>query len=181
MTVATIDKPEAAERMIVAAIGMSDRGDDPLAIHVVASSALSLLRELIEKGGDNYVEQVLKLGLFHAASARLNGDAITLPTNPQIDALIEKVMGGLAGGELKQPSDLTITLDKDELRKLLDYITRPFNFLKHAQRDPHATLDDGEAEPDGTIVHALTAFSMICPGKALPEQIAPFLAKHGIV
>jgi hypothetical protein len=74
--VATVDKPEAAERMIVAAIGMSDRGDDPLAIHVVASSVLSLLRELIEKGGDNYVEQVLKLGLFHPASARSKGNAI---------------------------------------------------------------------------------------------------------
>ncbi len=176
MKVATIDKPEAAERMIVAAIGMSDRGDDPLAIHVVASSALSLLRELIEKGGDNYIEQVLKLGLFHAASARLKGGAINLPTNPQIDRLIEKVMGGLEDGEIKQASDLTITLDKEELRKLLDYITRPFNFLKHAQRDPLATLDEGDVEPEGTIVHALAAFSMICPGNALPDQIAPFAA-----
>lgn len=178
---ATITKPEAAERLIVAAIGMSDRGEDALATHVVASSALNLLRELIEASGDNYVEQVLKLGLFSAASARLNGDMITLPTNPQIDALIEKVVGGLKAGEVTQPSDLTVTLDKEELRKLLDYIMRPFNFLKHAQRDPLATLDDEDVDPDGTIVHALTAFSMVCPGQKLPDQIAPFLSKHGVM
>lgn len=178
---ATINKPEAAERLIVAAIGMSDREEDALATHVVASSALNLLRELIEAGGDNYVEQVLKLGLFAAASARLNGDAITLPTNPQIDALIDKVGGGIKAGEISQPSDLTVTLDKDELRKLLDYITRPFNFLKHAQRDPLATLEDEDVDPDGTIVHALTAFSMVCPGQKLPDHIAPFLSKHGVI
>src|SRR3546814_13808025 len=74
---------------------MSDRGEDALATHVVASSALNLLRELIEAGGENYVEQVLKLGLFSAASARLKGDPITLPTNPQINALNETVAGGL--------------------------------------------------------------------------------------
>src|SRR3546814_18527590 len=121
---------------------MSDVGEVALSSHVVASSALKLLRELMEAGGENYVEQVLKLGLFSAAAARLKGDPITLPTNPQIDALIEKVVGGLKAGEVTQPSDLTVTLDKEELRKLLDYITRPFNFLKHAQRDPLATLDD---------------------------------------
>src|SRR3546814_12181337 len=88
---------------------MSDRGEYALATHVVASSALNLLRELIEAGGENYVEQVLKLGLFSAASARLKGDPITLPTNPQIDALIEKVVGGLKAGEVTQPSDLTVT------------------------------------------------------------------------
>ena len=175
-----IDKPTAAERLIVSAIAMSDRGDDLLATHVVASSALNLLRELIEKGGDNYVEQVLKQGLFYAASARIKGADVTLPTNPAIDALIEQVMGGLAAGEIIQPADLIVKLDKEELRKLLDYITRPFNFLKHAQRDPLATLDEGDVDPEGTIVHALTAFSMICPGKELPEQIAPFLAKHGV-
>jgi hypothetical protein len=35
-----IDKANAAERLIVSAIVMSERGDDPLAIHVVAASAI---------------------------------------------------------------------------------------------------------------------------------------------
>src|SRR3546814_9951197 len=60
-------------------------------------------------------------------------------------------------------------------------LTRPFNFLKHAQRDPLATLDDLDVDPVGTIVHALTAFSMVCPEQKLPDQIAPFHSKHGVM
>lgn len=175
-----IDKPTGAERLIVAAIAMSDRGDDALAIHVVASSALNLLRELIEKGGNNYMEQVLKLGMFHAASEVRKGAQLTIPTNASIDALIANVIGGMEAGEINQPSDLIITLDAEALRKLLDYVIRPFNFLKHAQRDPLATLDESDIDPDGAIIHALTAFSFVCPGKELPGEIAPFLAKHGL-
>src|SRR3546814_4848745 len=128
---------------------MSERGEDALATHVVASSALNLLRELIEAGGENYVEQVLKLGLFSAASARLTGDPITLPTNPQIDALIEEVVGGLKAGEVTQPSDLTVTLDKEELRKLPYAIQRPFHLPTHAQTATLATPDD-EADWNNT-------------------------------
>lgn len=176
-----IDKPTAAERMIVSAIAMSDRGDDPLAIHVVASSALNLLRELIEKSGDDYIANVLKLGVFALASAKRKGEPLPLPTNAEMDALIDKVMGGIEAGEVGEASDLTINLTIDERRNLIGYIIRPFNFLKHAQRDPLATLDESDFDPDGAIIHALTAFSMICPGKPLPDTIAPFLEKHGLL
>ena len=46
-------------------------------------------------------------------------------------------------------------------------------------RTSKAILDEGDFNPDGAIIHALTAFSMICPGKPPPDTIAPFLAKHG--
>lgn len=176
-----IDKPTAAERMIVSAIALSDRGDDPLAIHVVASSALNLLRELIERSGDDYIANVLKLGVFALASAKRKGEPLPLPTNAEMDALIDKVVCGIEAGELEEASDLTINLNADERRNLIGYIIRPFNFLKHAQRDPLATLDESDFDPDGAIIHALTAFSMICPGKPLPDTIAPFLEKHGLL
>ncbi|OYW46416.1 MAG: hypothetical protein B7Z08_01080 [Sphingomonadales bacterium 32-68-7] len=175
---ATLDKPEAAERMIVSAIAMTERGDDPLAIHVVAASALSLLRELIDKSGDPYVAQVLKLGLFTAAAARLQGEPIPLPTTPEIDAVIDRVVAGIDAGEIAAPADLILNLTADELRGMLGYIVRPYNFLKHADRDPLATLDEGDLDPEGVIIHALTAFSMVRPGKALPEEIKPFLIRH---
>lgn len=176
-----IDKLEAAERLIVAGIGMSERGEDPLAIHVVASSTLSLLRELIQANGDNYAAKVLKEGLFHAASFELTGKPVPRPTTPEIDALIDKVAAGIEGGHIKAPDDITVTLNSDELRDLLAYITRPFNFLKHAQRDPLAILDEEDVDPQGTLIHALTAYGMLRPGQALPDKIAPFLAKHGLL
>lgn len=179
MTV-VISKLEAAERLIVSGIAMLDRGDDPLAIHVVASSALNMLRELIQKSGDNYAARVLKDGLFYTASTRITGGSITLPTNPELDELIQNVVEGMEAGEINQPSDLTVNLDKEQLRKLLDYIIRPFNFLKHAQRDPLATLDESDVDPKGAIIHALTAFSMLDPGKKLPSEVATFLEANNL-
>lgn len=177
---AKVGKLDAAERLIVSGIRMSGRGDDPFAVHVVASSALNMLRELIQEGGDDYSAWVLRQGLFLLASARLKGAPINLPTTPEIDALIDDVAAGIGKGAIKEPSDLTITLSADERRKLVAYIIRPFNFLKHAQRDPLATLDESDVDPDGAIIHALTAYSMLCPEKPLPEEVAPFLKAHDL-
>ena len=178
---ALIDKLTAAERLILSGIVMVERNDDPLAVHVVAASALSLLRELIDKGGDNHAAMVLQQGLFHAAAARRAGTPVNLPTSPEIDALIDDVAAGIEKGAIKHPSDLTVTLDAKELHKLLGYITRPFNFLKHAQKDPLATLDESDVDGTGAIMHAVTAYTMLCPAEPLPEQVGAFLRAHGII
>lgn len=177
---ATIDKTTAAERMIVNAIAMSDRGDDPLAIHVVAASALNLMRDLIDKSGDPYVARLMKQGIFITATSRMKGLPSTLPTNAAVDALLDKVIGGIEAGEIGGPDDLILTASPAELRDMLNYVVRPYNFLKHADRDPLATLDEDDFDPDGVIVHALTAHSMACPGKEWPEQISAFLARHDL-
>jgi hypothetical protein len=52
---------------------------------------------------------------------------------------------------------------------------------KHAQRDPLATMDDTDLDPDGVIVHALSAYSMTDPGKGLPDSVRPFLERHGLM
>ena len=173
-----IDKATAAERLIVSAIVMSERGDDPLAIHVVAASALNVLRDLIKKNGDNYIEQVLKQGMFAAASAHIEGKPIMLPNNPDIEALIQNLAQDIAAGKVHQASDLTITLSGNELHAMLIYITKPYNFLKHADNDPLATLDESDFDSRGAIGHALTALSMVCPGKPLPDEIRPYLEKN---
>ncbi|HUD91620.1 hypothetical protein [Sphingobium sp.] len=178
---ATIDKASAAERMVVTAITMAERGDDALAIHVVAASALNVLRDLIQKRGDEYVEQTLKLGAFTIAAARLRGDRISLPTNAAMEAVIENVMRGIEAGEVTQPADLIINLNADERRGMLTYIVKPYNFLKHADRDPLATLEEGDIDPDGAIAHALRALTMLSPEKELPDQIRPYLERHGLL
>jgi hypothetical protein len=142
---------------------------------------LNLLRELIEAKGDNYSARVLKEGLFHTASFKLAGKPLSLPTTPEIDALIDDVAAGIVGGHIMTPDDIAVKLSPKELRGMLAYITGPFNFLKHAQRDPLATLDDEDIDPDGVLMHALTAYGMLQPDKALPDSIAPFLAKHGLL
>lgn len=178
---AQVSKLDAAERLIVSGINMVERGEDPIAIHVVAASALNMLRELIQEKGDDYTAWVLREGLHLLATARLKGMPINLPTTPEIDALIDDVARGIETGAIKEPTDLKVTLDTEERRRLVAYIIRPFNFLKHAQRDPLATLDEDDVDQEGAIIHALTAYSVLRPGRALPEQVAPFLAKHDLL
>lgn len=177
---AKITKLEAAERLIISGIAMSDEGDDPLAIHVVASSALNMLRELIQQSGDNYVARVLKEGLFHSATSRMKDQDDSLPSSPEIDEIIDNIIAGIEAGDIEKPTDLIINLNADELRGLLGYIMRPYNFLKHAQRDPLATLDESDVDPKGAIVHAVTAIYLLDPSRKLPDEVASFLAAHGL-
>jgi hypothetical protein len=152
-----------------------------LAIHVVAASALNVLRDLIKKAGDEYVEQVLKIGAFTIASARVKGEPVNLPSSPEMDAVVGKVMGGIAAGEVTRAADLIINLDAAGRRALLNCIVKPYNFLKHADNDPLATMDDSDIDPDHVIGHALSALTMVSPGKSLPDTIKPYLKRRDLM
>ena len=178
---AEIDKATAAERLVVNAIIMTERGEDSLAIHVVAASALQVLRDLLKKAGDEYVEQVLKVGAFAIASARVKGETVDLPPNAQMDAVVEKVVCGIQSGEVTRAADLVINLDAAGRRALLDSIVKPYNFLKHADKDPLETMDDADIDPDHVIGHALSALTMVSPGKPLPDTIKPYLERRDLL
>lgn len=178
---AEIDKATAAERLVVNAIVMAERGEDPLAIHVVAASALQVLRDLLKKAGDEYVEQVLKVGAFTIALARMKGESVDLPTNAEMDAVVEKVVAGIEVGAVKQAADLNINLDAAGRRALLDCIVKPYNFLKHADKDPLETMNDSDIDPDHVIGHALSALTMVSPGKPLPDTIKPYLERRDLI
>src|SRR3546814_6418267 len=82
-----VDKMTAAERLMQNAVDMIDRKDDPLAIHVVASSALSLLRELVGTRGDDYVAQLIKDALFRAAQSKIQGLPTGMPESETVDKI----------------------------------------------------------------------------------------------
>lgn len=119
--------------------------------------------------------------MFAAAKAKISGNPISLPTNPEIESLIEGLAGDIEAGAISEPSDLTINLDQNELVEMLKYITTPYNFLKHADRDPFATLDESGFDTEGAIGHALTALTMVCPGKPLSDKIRPYLERHDLI
>ncbi|WP_286869161.1 hypothetical protein, partial [Sphingobium sp.] len=85
----------------------------------------------------------------------------------------ETVIAGIEAGAVREAADLVITLSAAEQRRLLDYIVRPYNF-----RDPLATPEEDDIDPDGVIGHALTALTMISPGEPLPDKIKPYLERH---
>lgn len=178
---AVIDKLVAAERLIETAVAMADRQDDPLGTHVVASSALSLLRELVTSQGDDYVARLLKEASFRGAQAKLQGTPTGLPQSDVIDEIVNKIARGIEAGAVKTTEDIIIVTPKQEVRSYLDYIFKPYNFLKHADRDPLATLDEGDFDPEGALTHAMTAYLMARGDGKLPETFADFLKKRGVL
>lgn len=178
---AIVEKMTAAERLMQNAVDMIDRKDDPLAIHVVASSALSLLRELVGTSGDDYVAQLIKDGVFRAAQAKLQGLPTGMPDAEAIDHIVETVTHGIEAGAIKSAADIVIVTPKKEVRAWLDYIFKPYNFLKHADQDPLATLDESDFDPEGALAHAMTAYLMARGDGKLPETFTVFLKKQGIL
>ena len=178
---AIVDKMTAAERLMRSAIDMLERKDDPLAVHVVATSALSLLRELVATEGDDYVARLLNEAVFHAAQAKLQGLPTGLPETQAVDDIVDKIVGGIEAGAVNSPADIVIVTPKKQIRAWLDYIFRPYNFLKHADRDPLATLDEADFDPEGALAHAMTAYLMVRGDGQLPEPFTVFLKKQGIL
>lgn len=178
---AIIDKMTAAERLIQSAVDMLDRKDDPLAVHVVASSALSLLRELVGVSGDDYVAQLLNEAVYRAAQAELQGLPTGMPDSEELDAIVNTVVAGIQAGAVKSPADIIITTPQKEIRAWLDYIFKPYNFLKHADRDPLATRDEADFDPEGALAHAMTAYLMARGDGKLPEPFTVYLKKQGIL
>lgn len=174
-----IDKTEAAERLIVSAILMVERGEDRLAIHLVATSALRILRDLIAKDEKEYVSELLKNGMFTLAQMKHSGEVPDLPVPPELVDQVNELADAIKSGEVASADDLKTTQEKPW--ELLKYIDDPTNFLKHADRDTLAVLMEDEFKPEDAISNALTAYSFVCPGKPLPAKIKPYLARHNFL
>lgn len=176
---AKIDKSQAAERLIVSAIEMIESGSDRLACHLVATSALGLLRELMRHDDKEYVTELLKMGMFTLAQSRANDEDLNLPVPPEINGQIDELAASIVKGEVTSADDLSVT--KEGPWKLLAYIVDPSNFLKHADRDPLATLEESEFDPEGAVQHALTAYTFVRPSNPLPDKIKPYLKRHDLL
>ena len=176
-----LSKQEAAKRLIHAAVVMSKTNADPLAFHVVASSALNLLRELSKVDGPRFIERVYQSALFNGASKKLAGEETGLPDHPVVNGWIEGLAKAIESGHVKEPTDIKINgaqkLEVDALKHLMD----PFNFLKHADKDPEGMLDESAVKPVEATSFAIGAYIILFPGDAVAEEVAEFLTQHGII
>lgn len=107
-----VDKMTAAERLILTAVDMLERKDDPLALHVVASAALSLLRELVASQGNDYVSQVIKEGVYRSALAKIQGAPAGMPDSDILDSVVNSVAEGIEAGAVKSAEDIVIVASK---------------------------------------------------------------------
>lgn len=173
-----LDKQEAAKRLIQSAVSMTNAGSDQLAVHVVATSALNLLRELMKVGGESFTEKVIRSALFYGATRKLEGKDTLLSDQPELNELVDRMAADIEAGHLTDPGELTVKdagkLERETLRHLVD----PYNFLKHADKDPLGTLDEGDVQPVQATCFAVTAYSLLFPTDTFDEEIGKFLDLH---
>lgn len=174
-----LTKQQAARRLIHAAVTMSDAGADPLATHVVASSAFNMLRELSKVDGAHFTVRVYQFSLYNAALSRVKGEDHGLPHHPVSEAWIDGIAKAIVSGGVKGPEDITIKDAQKTEFETFRYLVGPFNFLKHADKDPLETLDEGAVKPIEVISFAVTAYGFLFPDDELIPEIMDFLVKNG--
>ena len=156
---------------------MLDRGDDPLAVHVTAASALSILKELLEQRGKSFQSRAFTEGMYQAALSRRQGKP-PMQMGEEVDRVVGLILAGIEDGSIRSSSDVNLSLSKGDEYELLRHITAPFNFLKHASRDPAGLIDEGEVKPIEATIYAVAAYSMLFPGDHLPPEVMSFVDSH---
>lgn len=156
-----VNKVGAAERLISAAIDMAAMGCDPLATFVVAASARKSLSEIKAKRGGEHVQDLHRCGFFYMArDLRLGRLSLHELEAMGLSEVVCEVADAIERGEVFGPEDLTFTgIPTDRL--YWNGKNRPFNYLKHADRDTEGLLDVTDIDVDWTIREAAALFRQL--------------------
>lgn len=175
-----LTKQAVADRLILSAVRLIAQDHDPIAVHCVAASATSLLRELVAGRGQNYGSRTFAAALFENALAQVENRKPlgTLPSDPTVDAAILTVRSGIESGAILSPEDIDVAMPKSVESQALSGVISPFNFMKHADRDPNGFLEETELQPIEATVHAVTAYSFLFPAAPLSQEVRDFLDAH---
>ena len=171
-----ITKLEAARRQLCAAVRFFIHGEDELAVHTVTAAAARIIRDLrAQRGHDEAGEERLGL-LYGAIGMYRSGDIPRLiADDPESMAYIREI------------SDLfpTITADStwDDFQALVGEVSMPpelvnaywkernriANFLKHADRDSGAHIDEGEIDNLHFLMSTVVAYQQLVPVGLMAE------------
>ena len=144
-----ITKFTAAQRQIDAAIRILFSGEDILAVHTVTAAAHRVVLDLAEERGQNPYADSLKE---------------TLTT------LYRERLGAL-------PSSVKLQRELSQFEKFFrNYLNRPANFLKHADRDTGESLDQDSLQTDLLLLVSCTEYKNF--GLALTPEMEAFCRWH---
>lgn len=105
---ATLTKQAAAYRLILSGIRMIDGGEDPVATHVVAASAMNLLRELLAESKIGLADNLLQAGLYKSAKDRMDGKDTSFPKGEQFEPILEEIIKAIEEGHVNGPEDIQL-------------------------------------------------------------------------
>jgi hypothetical protein len=174
-----LTKQAAAHRLIISAARMATEDNDELATHVVAACAVNLLRELHTARGTDLTQHALQYSFYSQAVARIEGRPTGFEGSDVVEEIVDYVVAAIKSGNVKNHMDLKIDLPEGEDRRYLDPILKPFNYLKHAQRDPLATLDELDVDPLHALRVAIAAYYFLFPGEDMTPAIIEFCEAQG--
>lgn len=181
MTSLTLTKQAAAHRLLLGSVRYFEQEQsDPVVVHVIASSAMSLLRELIGTRGKSYAEVTFASVFYEYAIARIENREPIAPEIPEVRSspIVDDIERRIIEGEIHSSRDVRINIPKATERALLAHIFEPYNFLKHADRDPNDSLELSKIDPISAIAHAIAAYSFLFPNEKLDPDIRLFLEAY---
>lgn len=175
-----LTKQAVAHRLILNAVRMIDQRHDPLAVHCVAASASSLLRELVAGRSQSYGSRLFGVVLYENTLADLETrePVWRIPSDPILQNAVMVVRQGIESGTIVSAEDVQVDMPKGVERQAMEAVVAPFNFMKHGDRDASGLLDEAKVQPILSTVHAISAYAMLFPGAVLPEEVQSFIEAH---
>jgi hypothetical protein len=175
-----ITKIEAARRQINAAIMMSILKIDELAIHTVAAAGYRIIRDLLEKRGDDEDELTRRAGLFGAAKAMMEGqlrdeDKKLIEDSESLRSALTEIADGIKEG-LTIDNIKVINIPNEVKKKRWSELSKSANFLKHADRDSRSAIVIDDIDNEQLIVLASSAYSMLTRRTTIEMDIFYVLA-----
>lgn len=171
-----VTKFAAAERQLRAAIRMFFVEEDELAIHTIASAALRLLADLKDDRGMDEAADAHLTAIFYAVRSYKRD---TLPkhmtSNPELMAQIVEMAAILPIEEDSKIADVKVTLDAESAQRYWRNRNKAANFLKHADKDPGATLDVTDVDNAYLLMQCLSAYTDLLKDQLAPEGLVFWL------
>jgi hypothetical protein len=154
-----LTKQAAAQRQLDAAIRMTLRGEDELAIHTVAAAAYGIIRQLKKRGE---LRDRVGLGIFVFANDLASGKIDRLPTEfaetDWLIPIINDIAAAIGRGEIKSEKDVIQRLALINETSHWNKFNYPANFLKHADRDPGEALVLDKVNNELLLMSACSAY-----------------------
>lgn len=154
-----INKLAAAERQLSAAIRLYFLEEDALAINTIANASYGIFSDLLKHRGKDESQWPFHYGLLRSAYDIAHGETV----NPELKALFESTPSLIDMIEFFRdnpealPQELSVVGSDDRLKKAWFDLRKPANFLKHADRDPKAIVDESVFENEEILVRAINA------------------------
>lgn len=154
-----VTKLAAAQRQLRAAIRMFFSGEDELAVHTVGAAAYRLLADLKTDRGRDEVGDYYLTSIFYCVRDYRRG---TLPSylqnDPEMMRWIQELAEQLPINADSNFEDVKVTVPKSVATDYWQKRNSASNFLKHADRDPNASLSLDEVDNLHLLIQAYGAY-----------------------